>query len=208
MGFYVLANGEGSYITHDKTSNKYVPIRSLQKAKKWTTQSGASKILVSSISKSIRNSFKVEFYEQENKISKNIDGISNAICSTQLEECDVGEWLNKIQQISSILSGSTDKLKQFSEKLSDSDKQVVDFEHYIEFGKFNMYQAWLCLRALQTVLRQRRQYKNEIEILKKIKTCKFVDSDIRDLKETVEGINNKFYNPRVLPELFGGAEDI
>jgi hypothetical protein len=71
-----------------------------------------------------------------------------------------------------------------------------------------MYQAWLCLRALQTVLRQRRQYKNEIEILKKIKTCKFVDSDIRDLKETVEGINNKFYNPRVLPELFGGAEDI
>lgn len=92
-----------------------------------------------------------------------------------------------------------------STKLSDVDKEISDIEHYIEFGKFNCYQGWLCFKMLQNLLQQRRQYKNEMQIITRMKESKISGDSIKALFEGVKELQNKVYTPRKFPELFKGA---
>ena len=56
-----------------------------------------------------------------------------------------------------ILSNSNERKEMLTLKLSDIDKEIVDIQHYIEFGKFNCYQGWMCFKMLQNALQQRRK---------------------------------------------------
>ena len=105
-----------------------------------------------------------------------------------------------------VLSGSDTRKDELVAKLSEIDKEIVDIQHYIEFGKFNCYQGWMCFKMLQNTLRQRRKYKNEIAVLNLIKQCKFDKSSLEALSTTIADIQNKCYRPRAFPELFRANE--
>lgn len=202
MGVYVITNGEGSYIHKDDTSGKYVPIRSFRKATQWDNILKANSVLNNSVPKAIRSSYAVELVKTEHIVEKESIAVQNEICFRNIEDDNISEWVNKINTIKEVLSGSDSRQRELDEKLSNTDKEIVDIEHYIEFGKFNAYQGWMCFKMLQNLLKQRRKIKNEQQVLYLIKQCKINGDSITALSQTVSDIQNKCYTPRAFPELF------
>lgn len=205
MGFYVLSNGEGTYITHDKGSGKYVQIRSFNQAMKFPNLSRAMNILNSSISKSIRSHYIPEFHETEEMVNRNSAEKQKEICFRAIDHGELTQWQEKIEQLVELFGGTESRYSELSTKLSDVDKEISDIEHYIEFGKFNCYQGWLCFKMLQNLLQQRRQYKNEMQIITRMKESKISGDSIKTLFESVKELQNKVYTPRKFPELFKGV---
>lgn len=200
MGFYVLSNGEGSYITQN--CGKYVQIRSFDKAKKFPDLKRAENILRSSISKSIRSNYTPEFHENLEQVNKSSVVKQNEICFRVIEDNNISDWQEKVKELLKMFENIEERLAELSSKLSDVDKEITDIQHYIEFGKFNCYQGWLCFKMLQTLLKQRRKYKDEIQVIQRIRECKISKDSIDVLSTTISDIKNKLYTPRKFPELF------
>lgn len=202
MGVYVIANQKGYYIRNDVTSGKYVPVKSLKYATRWEDPVKANKVLHNSITKNIRKDYSVRFVEATKEVKKDNLSVQQDICFGSISDDNVGEWLLKINTIKEILSGSDTNRQELNERLSDIDRKIVDVEHYIEFGNFNAYQGWLCFKMLQNLLKQRRNYKNEMHILNLIEKCRFDTESLSSLSQAISDIQNKSYIPRALPELF------
>ena len=200
MGFYVLSNGEGTYIT--QSGGKYVQIRSFNKAMRFADLKRAMNILNSSISKSIRSHYIPEFHETSEQIDKSSVDKQNEICFRAIENSEISEWQDRIKELLELFGGTDERFSELTNKLSNVDKEITDVQHYIEFGQFNCYQGWLCFKMLQNLLQQRRQYKNEIQVIQRIKECKISKSSIDTLSTVVSDIQNKLYTPRKFPELF------
>lgn len=203
LGFYVLSNGDGTYIT--QSGGRYVPIRSFNQALKITDLTKAMRILNSSISKSIRSHFIPEFHGTEETVQKDSEAKQREICFRAIDHGELAEWQEKIEQLVELFGNTENRYSELSTKLSDVDKEITDIEHYIEFGKFNCYQGWLCFKMLQNLLQQRRQYKNEMQVITRMKESKISGSSIKALFEGVKEIQNKLYTPRKFPELFKGV---
>ena len=202
MAFYVLEDGNGSFIRKDGSSGKYVPIRSFTQAKKWDDESKASSILQNSIAKTIRSNYYVQKYATEEIVEKGALPVKSELTFHELEDDNITDWLEKINTIMGVLSDSDDRTTELNDKLSQIDKEIVDVEHYIEFGQFNCYQGWLCFKMLQNKLRQRRRYKNELSVLNMIKNCKISTDSLTTLSRLISESRNKCYTPRAFPELF------
>lgn len=202
MGVYVITDGEGGYIHRDETSGKYVLIRSFKKATQWDSAVKANGILNNSIAKSIRSGYAVQLVDTEKTVEKEDTSVQSRLCYRNIIDDNIAEWISKINTIMDVLSGSDTRQQELNSKLSDVDKEIVDVEHYIEFGKFNAYQGWMCFKMLQNRLRQRRKYKNEMQVLNLIKQCHFDKTAISALSQTISDIQNKCYTPRAFPELF------
>lgn len=202
MGVYVITNGEGSYIHRDEASGKYVPIRSFSKATQWDSIVKANGILNNSIAKNIRSGYAVQLVDTEKTVVKENTSVQNDLCFRNITDDNINEWLQKINTIMDVMSGADARQQELNSKLSEVDKEIVDVEHYIEFGKFNAYQGWMCFKMLQNLLKQRRKYKNEMQALNLIRQCRFDRNSLTALAQTISDIQNKCYTPRAFPELF------
>ena len=203
MGLYVITDGHGSYIRHDEGTGRYVPVRSLKQAKKWDTEQKAKCILKNSISSSIRSFYEVSYVDTTETVEKQtIEDRQKEITFRPIEDDNIKDWLEKINTIRDVLSGSGSRKDELLGKLSEVDREISDINHYIEFGNYNACQGWRCFKMLQTLLRQRRKYKNEIQVLQMIKECKFDNDSISSLSERIVEVSNKLYHPRAFPELF------
>lgn len=199
---YVITNGEGSYIHKDSTSGKYVPIRSFKKATQWDSIIKANGILHNSISKNIRDSYAVQIIDTYKTAEDKVANTQNDIYCRNTTDDDLDQLLSKINTIVDVVSSSDARQQELNGKLSNVDKEIVDIEHYIEFGNFNAYQGWMCFKMLQNLLKQRRRCKNEMQVLNLIKQCRFDKNSLIALSQTLSNIQNKCYVPRALPELF------
>lgn len=202
---YILANNQGSYIALH--GNKYVPSKSIRDAKIWDTVQEASNILVNSLSKKIRNGFRVKPINNtviscRNSFEEDNSSSPREICSRKIEACDIDGWLAKVESVSNIFKDCERRFEEMNQMQSEIDKEIVDIQHYIEFGTFNAYQGWLCFKILQKLLLQRRQIKNEILILQNVQNCKLTEENIHNLKKSIAGLKTRVYAPRMLPELF------
>ena len=126
------------------------------------------------------------------------------ITGLPLEGNAIDKLESMLQSVVAIIGGVDERFDELCDKLSEVDKKIVDIEHYIEFGKFNCYQGWICFKILQNLLQQRRQYKNEMEVINKIRCCKIESKEVDILKASIEQIKFKKYTPRAFKELFNG----
>ena len=206
MAFYVLANGQGEYIRLDKGTGKYVKVRSFNQAMQFPDLTKAEKILVNSVAKTIRTGFFAERHETEEIVNPSNVEKQNEICFRAIDEGEIAVWQDRIDQIAQLFSGADGRFEELVEHLSDVDKEITDIEHYIEFGKFNCYQGWLCFKMLKNLLQQRRHIKNELQVLSRIKECKLQNGSLNSLLQNIKDIKNKVYTPRKFPELFRGNQ--
>lgn len=200
MKKYVITNGD-YYIRKDDKTNKYVPVHSLKYALKFDSEMQAKAILKNSISKSVKQGYFVKTLEFASTVLVNPEK-QKELCSKSVEQANVEDFANQVKEIARVLSHAQTRKTELLSKLSDIDKQVVDIEHYIEFGKFNACQGFMAFKMLQNALRQRREYKNEIEMLSQVEECRLNVTAIATFASKISGIENKVYNPRVLSELF------
>lgn len=200
MRKYVITNGE-YYIRKDDKTNKYVPVHSLKYALQFESEMQAKAILKNSISKSVKQGYFVKTLEFASTITVNQDK-QRELCAKEVQQANVADFADKVKNIAKVLSHAQARKAELLSKLSDIDKQVVDIEHYIEFGKFNACQGFMAFKMLQNALRQRREYKNEIEMLVQVEECQLNVMAIAKFANKISDIENKVYSPRVLPELF------
>lgn len=201
MGVYVITDGDGNYIRKDDSTGKYVPIRSFRHAHRWEDEIKANCVLSNSISKHLRDRYSVQQINTSGAVNKEFVS-KNKVYLENIIEDNVQEWLDKINIVIDIFSDIDNKDSELNEKISEIDKKIVDVNHYIEFGKFNASQGFLCNKLLQNLFRQRRKYKNEKQILSLLKQIELGKDSVDLLSQVVENIKNKKYMPRAIPELF------
>lgn len=124
MGVYVITNGDGSYIHRDEATGKYVPIRSFKQATQWDSVSKANSILNNSLPKTIRKDYAVQLINTEHIVEKKDMTVQKELCFKNIEDDNISDWLDKINQIKEVLSGSDVRQSELSEKLSGIDKEM------------------------------------------------------------------------------------
>ena len=230
-GVYVIADNNGRYIREDPTTRKYVPIRSFKQAKCWDSREKAASVLKNSIGKNIRDKFRVKFIEIKSETTTPVNQISNEVEDIQsknkkavsynrnpapteshkvvkqikesaIEADQIDSWLKKLNEIMNVVSGLDNRKSYLLGKLSNVDKKIVDVEHYIEFYDFNAAQGWGCYKMLQTLLRQRRNYKDELRVITAIEQGNIQTDSLSQIMEKIAEVQSQEYTPRALPELF------
>ena len=195
MGVYIITDGEGSYIHRDEATGKYVPIRSFKKATQWDAIKKANSVLNNSVTKAIRSGYAVQLIDTEQTVEKEDITMLQKLCFKKVEDDNIKDWFEKINLIREALSGLDARQTELKEKLSRISKEIVDIRHYIEFGKFNAYQGWMCFKILQNLLKQRRKIKNEQQVLGLIKQNQINGESMAALAQTISDIQNKCYTP-------------
>jgi len=106
---------------------------------------------------------------------------------------------NLVTIITTIRKTSDDLNKQ----LSQMDKLICDLEHEIEFGKFDVFRGYKKIKQLQNSLNERRDIKNEWELIQPlISYIGGIEKNADKVHTTIVNrelsFKNRKYTPRVL----------
>lgn len=131
---------------------------------------------------------------------------TNDIKDEQIESIEVSDeihsWLNKIDDIKKIVKESNKRKELLSAEHSMLEKEKLDLEHHIEFGKFNACEGYKATAMLQKRLKRRRKVKDELiaigHLLNKMPDLQ----EIEHIERAINGLDSRLYTPRVLQELF------
>lgn len=198
---YIISDNKGNYIRLDNSSGKYVSIRSLSQAQKWDSYQKAKAIYQNCISKTIRDRFVVKEIN---------DGSFHEIKTEPMmkefiyEECkhDIDDLLKKISDLSLALEKVNSWEEPLKNQVSMADRKRSDYDHYVEFGKFNAVQCCKNAKLHKSILQERRKLKQTYTIMKWLQDMKLSEKSIKGLFHSIESLETSVYQPRVLTELF------
>ena len=226
MIIYVLTDGRGSYIRLDPTTGRYVPIPSRKQALEFTDRAKANNVLHSSVEKKYRSNFWVEAITPPEPVISNCDSADKIPSAFSTDETfssiqtnkdtsvlknivtnftvhsEIPDWIEKINAIGELLLTVPEKISVLSQELSQTQKEITDIEHYIEFTDFNLYQGYLASKMLKQRLQRRRIFKDTLFTLTQIRKSKLDSASITNLKKSIDGLSKRKYQPRILSELF------
>lgn len=128
----------------------------------------------------------------ENKSESKIEAPVEA---TDEQTVDFMEIFNGVASLNNCKSGCLTKLNG---ELSRLNEEITDIEHYIEFSRLNVSDAYRAYKMLRDTLQERRQVKDTIRVVKELYDNCNVDK-LADVKSELE---NRVYIPRRLSGLF------
>lgn len=116
-------------------------------------------------------------------------------------------YSKQIENINNFIRNSWKQYEYYSELLKTKDGEITDLEHEMELATYN--NARNKLGALRKVLKERRNAKDHVEILKSITECLDKHSGLlNDLSKSLGEVrkvekyhNNRRYNPRIRKDL-------
>lgn len=113
-------------------------------------------------------------------------------------ETDLKSLLSQLEKDTKEIQAYKDNLIS---SLSKSEQKITDIYHYIEFHPLNACQGYKMSKLLQDTLKERREIKDELDILEEVNG--FNLKSIKNGKlTTIQNRKQKKYKPRVLKELF------
>ena len=115
--------------------------------------------------------------------------------ATDEQTVDFMEIFNGVASLNNCKSGCLTKLNG---ELSRLNEEITDIEHYIEFSKLNVSDAYRAYKMLRDTLQERRQVKDNIRVVKEMYEC----CNVKRLAEVREELDNRVYAPRRLSGLF------
>lgn len=111
--------------------------------------------------------------------------------------------------IISNVKRANDLYSKTKKDLSKLEAEIMDIEHFIEMGDFNVIQGYYYAKSIQKLRNKRRELKNQRETLEilvnalnktvNIGFIKSISSKIQSESDQLEySKQNKLYNPRIL----------
>lgn len=207
MALYVITDGNKNYIRRD-IDGKYVAARSRALADEFLEKWKAEKVLKNNLTPKKRKLYRVveedvgftvvkkpEQDQAENP--KEERKPEQLLLSPQIEELR-----KKIEGVKKFIDDAENRRSELSDLLSNTDKEITDIQHYIEFSDINGEDITSTYNMLKTRLKNRRQIKNELSVLRQLAECKMDASMFGDLLTVISDLDNKTYVPRVLTSLF------
>lgn len=207
MALYVITDGNKNYIRRD-IDGKYVAARSRALADEFLEKWKAEKVLKNNLTPKKRKLYRVveedvgftvvKHPEQDQaEQPKEERKPEQLILSPQIEELR-----KKIEGVKKFIDDAENRRSELSDLLSNTDKEITDIQHYIEFSDINGEDIASTYNMLKTRLKNRRQIKNELSVLRQLAECKMDASMFGDLLTVISDLDNKTYVPRVLTSLF------
>lgn len=207
MALYVITDGNKNYIRRD-IDGKYVAARSRALADEFLEKWKAEKVLKNNLTPKKRKLYRVveedvgftvvKHPEQDQaEKPKEERKPEQLILSPQIEELR-----KKIEDVKKFIDDAENRRSELSDLLSNTDKEITDIQHYIEFSDINGEDIASTYNMLKTRLKNRRQIKNELSVLRQLAECKMDASMFGDLLTVISDLDNKTYVPRVLTSLF------
>lgn len=200
-----------SYLRRDASGN-YIPVKNRSLGDVWEQRFKAQNVLSNCINKNFRKRYRVveiadEIISKSNKkmkiIIKSKDNVAKQIENEFVEENYFGDLTAKIDKFSDFIQNAEQRKDILLNILSEVDKEITDINHYIELGdKFNAYQGWLAFNMLRSKLRKRRKIKDELYILMQLGKCKVNSQMLMEIKNSIDKLSTREYQPRILKELF------
>ena len=207
MALYVITDGHKTYIRRDITG-KYVPVMSRALADEFTERWKAKKVLENNLTPKKRKNFHIieeetGFTTIKPKEPEKKEKIKIEI-SADTKDCKnkIDELKEKIYKIQKFITDNENRRSKLSDLLSNTDKEITDIQHYIEFSDLENEDSLKTYQMLKDRLKSRRSIKNELAILRQLSDCKMDASMFNDLLTVISELDNKTYVPRVLTELF------
>lgn len=193
---------DGSRFIYKNHSGKYVPTGSITMADIYTKKQVES-IFNHQLSKPLRKVFRIEKYD---KPPENVKQVSIQDLEKNVEKVAVDDniqiWIDRIADINGLTQEASKRKEILLQQLSDVDKEICDVMHYIEFAKLNAAQGYKAFKMIKDRRIKRRSIKNELNIISVILSKKFSDSISKEIIKTVENMDKRTYEPRMLKELF------
>lgn len=113
-------------------------------------------------------------------------------------EFDISEFVDVLNIIADLKSKKNGCLTKLNSELSRVNEEILDIEHFIEFSKLNVPNAYNAYKMLRDTLNERRRIKDAITAATEL----YNNCDVDKLAESRDTLNNRHYNPRRLPGLF------
>ena len=207
MALYVITDGNKNYIRRD-IDGKYVAARSRALADEFLETWKAEKVLKNNLTPKKRKLYRVveedvgftvvkKPEQDQAEKPKEERKPEQLILSPQIEELR-----KKIEDVKKFIDDAENRRSELSDLLSNTDKEITDIQHYIEFSDINVDDVASTYNMLKTRLKNRRQIKNELSVLRQLAECKMDASMFGDLLTVISDLDNKTYVPRVLTSLF------
>ena len=202
----MISDGNGTYIRKDY-AGKYSPVRNESLADTWEQYNEARKVLQHCLNKNLRSRYSILAVEIPDKGKivnvKTSKKEVKQVLDEEIKDDQIEKWKSVINFISNSVSDLEARKEYLNNSLSDIDKEIVDIQHFIEFGdNFNAYQGWLAFSLLRNRLKQRRKIKDELHIVMQLSECKINSSMISDVKDSIHKMAERIYTPRRLTSLF------
>lgn len=207
MALYVITDGNKNYIRRD-IDGKYVAARSRALADEFLEKWKAEKVLKNNLTPKKRKLYRVveedvgftvvkKPEQDQAEKPKEERKPEQLLLSPQIEELR-----KKIEGVKKFIDDAENRRSELSDLLSNTDKEITDIQHYIEFSDINGEDIASTYNMLKTRLKNRRQIKNELSVLRQLAECKMDASMFGDLLAVISDLDNKTYVPRVLTSLF------
>lgn len=210
LNVFVLTNGNGMYIREDSHTRKYVPVKSYKQAKHWDSYEKAKSVLNNSIGKAIRSKYYVQTIRatEQQASENNVDiaetppPLDSLAVSYDLPNNTIDKLNSSLNQVINAISNINVRKNELTEKLKVVQAKIVDVRHYIEFQNLNASDGWKVYKLLQDLLRERRDYKDQLLIIGFIEDTNVDIESLHKLSKRISGLKTRTYAPRALPELF------
>lgn len=208
MPLFVITDGHGFYIRRD-INGKYAPVRSRALADEFTEMWKAKKVLDNNLQPQKRKLYHIKEEETGFTVSKKVTPekkeekpkaeikVDNTAAISKIDELR-----KRIEGLKKFVDDAENRRSELSDLLSNTDKEITDIQHYIEFSDLEKDDAVNTYEMLKSRLKNRRMIKNELSILRQLGDCKMDASMFVDLLNVISELDNKTYVPRVLTELF------
>lgn len=195
---YLITNGN-EYIMKNR-NGKYVAIRNPAMADEFKKQV-AENILKNTLPKKLRSKMYLEKVDTGKK--KELQEVSTHCDEVEFEvPKNIEEWITKLRELNGLAYEVNERKKQLVSELKMVEERQQDILHYIEFCSLNACQGYKIYKQLKDVRRERRQIKNELEVVQFILDKKITDTVSQEATDLIANIQKRQYEPRVLKELF------
>lgn len=193
---YYITDGEGRYLS----GAGGIHVVNKEKATKFKYDKAVN-ILKHGIPKSLGNLALWKYVKVEDE-SEEVDSISIYKDIMDMDFIPMDEIKGKLIKLSATTKELLDYSKCLDKKIAYIEKEIVDLYHYIEFSNFNAAKGYHAYKLLKDVLTQRRELKNERDVLRNFTQEDRISFYVADITERLDAVDNAQYQPRVLQELF------
>lgn len=197
---YVITDG-GRFIYKNRTG-KYVPATGEAMADVYTKKQ-ADAIFQNCLPKALRTIFHIKKVRDDIPDTKPItkENIKQN-AGKVMESEQIHIWIKKLENLNGLAIDALNRNEELKKDLSMVDKELTDIYHYLEFASLNACQLCKAAKMIKQRRIKRRSIKNEMEVIKIILEKNVGEAIGKVIKENIEKLDSRTYEPRVLTELF------
>lgn len=203
--YCILTDGD-RFIYRDY-QGKYVPTRSESMADHFSKKQ-AQNVLKSCLPKALKSIFRIKIIDPD-PVADDLVGMKpvtkedislSTIKVSESDSCNV--WIHKIKDCICTKDEMRKRKTELEEQQSTIDREIAVLLHYAEFGRPDASGGWRFFKAVKNRTIQRRQIKNEIEVIKIGLSMDFNTTKEESFQHMIDALDNRNYNPKEIEGLF------